>query len=161
MVSEKLIDDYFQEREKTTVEYYRYLTKPREYLPGVILHMRELELLNAVQDLQEPTVSELSEKLEITHGAVSQTVTRLIKKGLVFRKQNGDDHRYSSITLTELGEQIREIDKHIKTLLRKEVLKAAAHSTDADIQRLIEVDREMRNILSIYKKLINDLTLKT
>lgn len=160
MDREKLVHQYFNEREKTTVEYYRYLTKPREYIPGLTLYMSELELLNAIRDSEVPAISDLAQKLSITHGAVSQTVTRLMKKGLVIREQNGNDRRFNNVSLTELGVQVSDIDKHIKNLLKQEVSRISAHLTEKDILMIMDSDRAMRKVLSVYDDIIKDIHKK-
>jgi len=54
------------------------------------------------------TVSSLSEVLQLTRGAVSRLVERMVRKGLVSRREGNDDRRQKMLSLTPAGRRLRE-----------------------------------------------------
>ena len=150
MDRDQIIDEFFRGRQKTTVDYYQFLTKPREYIPGLTLYMRELDFLTMIKKMGNPAITELAEQLGVTHSAVSQIGTRLIKKGLILRQKNENDQRSNVVSLTPLGEQVCEIDKRINNLVRETLASMASNYSNEDILRLTEADKIMRKVLTKY-----------
>jgi DNA-binding MarR family transcriptional regulator len=54
------------------------------------------------------TVSRLSEMIQLTPGAVSRLVDRMVRKGLVSRREGNDDRRQKMLSLTPGGRRLRE-----------------------------------------------------
>jgi DNA-binding MarR family transcriptional regulator len=54
------------------------------------------------------TVSSLSEMIKLTPGAVSRLVDRMVRKGLVSRREGNDDRRQKMLSLTPAGRRLRE-----------------------------------------------------
>jgi DNA-binding MarR family transcriptional regulator len=54
------------------------------------------------------TVSSLSEVLQLTRGAVSRLVERMVRKGLVSRREGDGDRRQKTLSLTPAGQRIRD-----------------------------------------------------
>ena len=54
------------------------------------------------------TVSSLSEMIKLTPGAVSRLVDRMVRKGLVSRREGNDDRRQKMLSLTSAGRRLRE-----------------------------------------------------
>lgn len=54
------------------------------------------------------TVSALSGMLQLTPGAVSRLVERMVQKGLVSRKEGDGDRRQKTISLTPAGRRVRD-----------------------------------------------------
>ena len=51
------------------------------------------------------TVSSLSDALQLTRGAVSRLIERMVRKGFVSRKEGDGDRRQKTLTLTRAGER--------------------------------------------------------
>lgn len=95
-------------RRKTTMDYYKWLSTPREYYPGDFLYMREVHILMEIGPSGIDNVSELGPKLQITQGAVSQQLAKLEKRGYLVRIQDKSDKRQYSVRLTEKGLHLYE-----------------------------------------------------
>lgn len=66
------------------------------------------------------SVSEIGRGLSISYSAASQLADRLVKKGLVVRRENLRDRRLSEIILTDAGRRIVETvrTQRLRTVLR-------------------------------------------
>ena len=53
------------------------------------------------------TVSSLSELIKLTPGAVSRLVDRMVRKGLVSRREGDSDRRQKTLNLTPAGRRLR------------------------------------------------------
>jgi DNA-binding MarR family transcriptional regulator len=54
------------------------------------------------------TVSSLSQMIKLTPGAVSRLVDRMVRKGLVSRKEGDDDRRQKTLALTPTGRRLHD-----------------------------------------------------
>lgn len=89
--------------------YYKFLSTPHEYYPGEKMHMREVHVITEIGEGGLDNISELSERLNITKGAVSQYLKKLEKKGFIERVQESEDKRQYSVRLTEKGKELDKI----------------------------------------------------
>lgn len=71
------------------------------------LTLPQIIILGLLQDGPQ-TVSRLSEMLRLTPGAVSRLVDRMVRKGLVSRREGNDDRRQKVLSLTPAGRRLRE-----------------------------------------------------
>ena len=87
-------------------------------LVGVIneadLTLPQLLILEFLRQGQQ-TVTGLSEMLRLTPGAVSRLVDRLVRKGLVSRKEGDGDRRQKRLTLTPAGRRLSERFERART----------------------------------------------
>ena len=77
------------------------------------LSMRQMHYLEIIAQLDQPTFSELAEKLAVSKPSVTAIVQRLIKLGYVKKVQSQEDLRVYHIVLTIKGQQFTEM--HDKT----------------------------------------------
>lgn len=76
---------------------------PREYGTGVPLYSTEIHTIQAIGESAGITVTRLAEKRGVTKGAVSQTLSKLVEKGLVRKTRARDNAKEVVLELTELG----------------------------------------------------------
>lgn len=111
---------------------------------GLKLYPSEIHLILVMNE--KPTnATQMAEKLHITSGAVSQTIARLEKKG-VLRKSN-DPYLKNELTLTftSLGEKVFERYKQMQEAMDKDFYeKLASFSRD----ELMIVERFLDQILT-------------
>ena len=81
--------------------------KPREYC-GQLLYHSEVAFLDVVHRFPELNVSDMSDLLRITKGAVTQVSVKLSKKGLleIYTKVGNKKEKY--FRLTREGEEVRK-----------------------------------------------------
>jgi DNA-binding MarR family transcriptional regulator len=95
------------------------------------LTVHQLQYLDAINDLENPTITELANQLHITKASVTVGVNKLIKMGFVSKTQSKDDKRVFRVSLKESGRQfaaakyqaLQDYGKFIKSALSKEEAK--------------------------------------
>lgn len=70
---------------------------------GVTLYPAEIHLLARIDENEELNMTELAAKQNITKGALSKTVSKLIKKGLLDKFQQEGNSKNIYLRLTEQG----------------------------------------------------------
>ena len=70
---------------------------------GKLLHTREIHTIQAIGRFPGINVTRLAERMEVTKGAVSQTINKLVKKGLVRKRQIFGNKKEVVLDLTDLG----------------------------------------------------------
>jgi DNA-binding MarR family transcriptional regulator len=79
--------------------------KPKDFGNGDRLYVSEVHMIYLVGKNPEINVTHLSELLGVTKGAISQTVSRLVKKEYL-SKYKVRNHKEVNLRLTEKGHQI-------------------------------------------------------
>jgi DNA-binding MarR family transcriptional regulator len=77
---------------------------------GVSLYPSEIHLLLVINRDQPVNATRIADKLGITKGAVSQTITRLQKKGIIIKENDPHNKNELILSLTSLGR--RAFDKY-------------------------------------------------
>lgn len=123
-----------------------FLNKPRKYSIDDSLYMREVHFLVSLAPKDQPTMSEMASLLNVTPGAVTQMVSRLEKKGYVFRSKASDDKRQTTVSLTEKGRIL--CDEHIAYDQMKYayISNVLTGYSDEDLERLIQYEQIMRDV---------------
>lgn len=113
-----------------------YSKRPREYLPGHPIHLREADFLDRISRGYR-TMSEIANSLRITQGAATHTALRLEKQGYIIRYQNSDDRRCVEVALTALGEKISKAHRdYWETKILNKMVELLEGYSDEDIERL-------------------------
>ncbi|MBN2504332.1 MAG: MarR family transcriptional regulator [Bacilli bacterium] len=88
--------------------FNRILTIEGEALKnqGVRLSMSEVHVLEAIDNLEEPSMSNISQKLGITAGSLSVSINTLFQKGYVRRYTDIEDRRKVLIALEEKAQEV-------------------------------------------------------
>lgn len=133
-------------RRETTYKYHKYLSTPREYYPGESMYMREVHVIMEIGEHGIDNVGELSERLTITRGAVSQYLKKLEEKGFVSRIQDGKDKRQFSVKLTKKG---RELYQNHMAYDRQQYAKACplfSQFTEAELDLVFRFDEKFKEL---------------
>ena len=85
---------------------------PRDYGTGHLLYHSELHFIEIVSRNPETNAIALSEIMNVTRGAVTQTSNKLEKKGVIERYSKPDNKKEKYYRLTELGNTLRKA--HLK-----------------------------------------------
>jgi DNA-binding MarR family transcriptional regulator len=72
------------------------------------LTIHQLQYIDAIGALGQPTITELAGKLQITKASVTNGVNKLVSLGFVTKHQSGEDKRVYHVSLTAEGVQIVE-----------------------------------------------------
>ena len=78
---------------------------------GVTLSMNEVHVLEAIQFVQEPSMSFIAQKLGITVGSLTTAVNTLFQKGYVTRYRLPEDRRKVLVKLEDNALEVLKIHK--------------------------------------------------
>lgn len=92
------------------------------------LTISQIQYIDAIHRLQQPTITEIANKLGLAKASVSTGINRLIEKGYVTKTQSDRDRRVFHLDLTALGKQsidakdlaVREYSNFIASVLTNE-----------------------------------------
>lgn len=101
----ELVKKLMVEGRKAAILQAGYNERRREYAPGEMLSMREAHFIQAVGLSDEPTMSEMARRLDVTQGAVTQMASRLEGKDFILRSKSTDDKRQITVALTGKGRE--------------------------------------------------------
>lgn len=76
---------------------------------GVKLSMKEVHVLEAINLVNDKTMSNVAKKLRITVGSLTISIDRLVKKCYVMRGNDENDRRRVLIGLTSKGKEVLKI----------------------------------------------------
>jgi DNA-binding MarR family transcriptional regulator len=109
------------------------------------LTVSQLQYVDAVHALGEPTLSELAAKLNITKASVTTGVKKLVRSGYAIKTQSSTDKRIYHVSLTTAGKQlvaakgqaIRSYEAFVRAALNEDELQRF-EDTLAKLVRLFE-----------------------
>lgn len=70
------------------------------------LTVSQLQYIDAVHTLSEPSITELADALSITKASVTVGVNKLVRQGYVVKARSREDKRVFRVSLTEAGETL-------------------------------------------------------
>lgn len=123
-------------------KYNAKTREPRDYGFSEKLYSSEVHMLETIGEHNGVTGTEIARLMGITKGAVSQTAGKLLKKGLIEKKLDGERQEIILILPTELGwNVIREHRKFHEKLLSEmnAALEGASKQTLKTIDNLLNV----------------------
>ena len=79
--------------------------KPKDYGTGDLLYFAELHTIGMVARNDEVNMTQLSEIMGVTKGAISQTIRKLVQKNLILRT-NINNRKEVNLRLSEKGRNV-------------------------------------------------------
>ncbi|MBU1145503.1 MAG: MarR family transcriptional regulator [Firmicutes bacterium] len=76
---------------------------------GIKLSMSEVHVLEAISNVDEPTMTNISSKLGITVGSATTAINTLVQKGYVNRERDDLDRRKVLITLNSRANEVLQV----------------------------------------------------
>ena len=76
---------------------------------GVSLYPSEVHLMLVIKNDIDTNATKIAKQLELTKGAVSQTLLRLEKKGIILKTKDPYNKNELTLSLTEFGEEAYEL----------------------------------------------------
>lgn len=107
------------------------------------LTISQFQYVNAIHELEKPTITEIARQLSVAKASVSAGINKLIARGFVTKTQSEQDKRVFYLSLTAMGEKlvntkykaIQEYVKFINTALSKE----EAENFEATLVKLVSL----------------------
>lgn len=84
------------------------LKKPNDYGCGVMMHMGDIHMIEAIGNHPDYNLTQLAEFSGLTKGTVSKRLAKIEKDGLIKRYQDKNNSKEYYFYLTELGKQAYE-----------------------------------------------------
>ena len=135
------------------VNKYNSLMKiPLDFGAGSPLYHSEMHMIDQIGDHPEMNITELAELIGVTKGAISQTVKKLEKKGVVSRYKGPENEKEVFLKFTSIGKDIykkhKEVDKEAIIPLCEELRKYS----DDKVYFLVEMFKWMDAFLDDSKE---------
>lgn len=141
-----------KERELTFKMIY-FLTirnrNPRRYGTEDLLYTAEADMVAAIGDNENISASDIAKMLNITKSAVSKTIIKLNKKGIINQIADVNDSRKMLLFLSPKGRIIYDTHKYIDNSADNYTKSALAECTDEEIQAYIKIAKI--NIKTMYE----------
>ena len=104
------------------------------------LSTSEMQVIEAVELENEPTMSNVANRLLVTTGSLTTATYKIIQKGFLTKKQASYDKRVALLTLTDLGKEAFKARNYFLKELEAIILKQI---TDSDYQFVFETLRDI------------------
>jgi DNA-binding MarR family transcriptional regulator len=98
-----IYEEILQKLEKVIVIMESMHTPSLSFGTGVLMHTKEIHTIQAIGRHSGINVTKLAEHTGVTKGAVSQTINKLVRKGLVRKKHLPGNAKEVVLELTDLG----------------------------------------------------------
>jgi DNA-binding MarR family transcriptional regulator len=118
------------------------------------LFKSELHMIKCIKEHPEANVTRLAEILGITKGAVSQVIRRLEAKGMIARV--GRNRKEYVLSLTSGGLDAYRAHEEFHRGHFRELAKAMAELTPAEIAFIKKVFREITGFYGVFQKRVSD-----
>lgn len=105
------------------------------------LSVKEMHVLEAIEIVEEPTMSKVAGKLRVTIGTLTTAINTLVKKTYVERVECEDDKRVVKLKLTDKGLEAYVVHKKFHDELIKDSLNKL---TDNELQALSTSLKKLR-----------------
>lgn len=105
---------------------------------GVELSMTEIHVLEAINNTNPPTMSNIANRLRVTVGTLTTSVSTLVKKNYVVRKRGVEDRRVVFIKLTESALDVLKIHDEFHDEMIESVFKDLRIEEDEVLIRSLE-----------------------
>lgn len=118
-------------------------------LNNIDLSLSELKVLEVIEENNEVNVSKIASGLRISKSAVSQIVSKLEKKGCIYRKVDEKNKKINYLYLTDNSQNVYRDKKYkCKEIIEKVVKKLG----DENILKLSELLNQLSNVIESIGK---------
>lgn len=131
-----------------STRFLKHMKAPRDYLSDWGGSIMEIHILTLIMDHPGISVTEAAKIWGSTSGAISQVVTKLVKKELVVRKKRPGNVKTVHLYVTERGEEIAKAHKQYNVERQKLCREALGEFTDEEIDTFYEVLRDLEKFYS-------------
>lgn len=107
--------------ERAFHKYAAYESQPRDFGIGFPLTQNEIHTIVIVCENEGISLGELAKERAVTKGAMSQLVSKLVKKGLIVKETAEHSASYVSLRPTELGRKANENHSRIHASMGKTI----------------------------------------
>ena len=87
---------------------------------GLKLYPSEIHLIDVIAKGQDINASKMAARLGVTKGAVSQTLARLEKKGILYKTKDPQNRNELTVHFTPLGKKVLEEQRKLRTTFHEQ-----------------------------------------
>ena len=116
------------------------------------LSIGEIHLIECIGKHQDANVTEISNILGNTRGAVSQMAKKLEKKGLIIKTKKGDNNKEIILQLTKEGNEIFLEHEKFHLSLYKDILSTLDSSSEENIEFVKNIFKSIEKHINEYEK---------
>ena len=127
-------------------------TPTRQFDTGVPLFKVEIHIIQLIGENPGITSTCLAEKMGVTKSAVSQTLNKLLAKGLARKNQTAADARESNLELTDLGWKGFYAHERFHQQIFEEVREYFGDSFSEKLDEFEKTMTELNKVLLLYAK---------
>ena len=125
---------------------------PHDFGTSVPLYRAEIHTIRAIGENTGINVTKLAEDMGVTKGAVSQTITKLVRKGLVRKTFAEHDAKEIHLELTEPGWIGFHNHQQFHMSMFDTVREYFGDELEAKIEMFITVMKDLNGILTKYEE---------
>lgn len=142
---------FFEQFYRIINKYNAKAKKPRQYgLNKILLYSSEVHMIEVIGTASELTTTQIADEMAITKGAVSQTTTKLLKKGLIQKTPIIDKPNTALISLTEQGKDVFTEHRKLHEQMIYRINSVLYTSSDETKKKLSEILSIIDNELDNY-----------
>ena len=118
---------------------------------GQKLHPSEIQLLMFLYHVQDTNITAIANKMDLTKGAISQTLSRLQKKGIISKEMFPEKKNELQVQFTEQGSLLMGLLNKGKVSLERKYLRYIKTLSAKEKQIIAEFLEKMLSIQSSSK----------
>lgn len=131
--------------------YVRIAKVPMDFGTGQLLNPSEVHMLSTICMHDDVSVTDLAKMNGVTKGAVSQTIAKLEKKGLVYRETSPENQSRQYIRQTEAGQETHEGHMNFHEEHDREFINYMTSLSERDYQTVSEFCKQFHDWMHTYK----------
>lgn len=120
--------------------------QPRKYGTDDLIYMAEADTIAAIGKRQGIYAADIAQTLGITKSAVSKTIQKLTKKGIITSAASTSDSRKMILNLTPKGEIIYKFHKKIDSDAFTEIMKELSSCSNEELEAYIKIAKIHVNV---------------
>ncbi len=135
-----------------TISKLAFLERRRKITyKGIKLYPSEIHLLLFVYHIQNKNLTQIADHLGLTKGAISQTLSRLNKKGIIVKETEQLQKNQLHIQFTEKGKKLMNHVNEFRNLLETELISYLESKSSKEKNLISEFLDKMVSVM--YKKI--------
>ena len=115
------------------------------------LYPSEIHLIDVIAKGQDINASKMAARLGVTKGAVSQTLARLEKKGILYKTKDPQNKNELTVHFTQLGKKILEEQRKLRTTFYEQYAKYFSNISEEEEVIIIGFLKKMGDLFDGLK----------
>jgi DNA-binding MarR family transcriptional regulator len=128
-------------------QFFLFEKKNEFHFENLTLYPSELHLLLAIHDKDVRNITRIAEDFGLTKSAISQTVSRLVKKGILIKQKDPYAKNALSFIFTPFGERAAAQFIQKKNDVVSQLLRFTSELTDSENQVINRLLTEMEALM--------------